>query len=168
MGRFPHFIIIGAGKCGTTSLHDYLNQHPEIYLCPKKETFFFINAQARTNHQKWGSVTTLEEYLSLFADAPQGAILGEISTNYYAYPESAALIHQAIPNTKIIAILRNPSHRAFSSYQMFVKEGHEQRSFSEIVTARTQHITRDFITKNYCPSINSSPRLKLRFYCLMI
>jgi hypothetical protein len=162
MGRFPHFIIIGAGKCGTTSLHDYLNQHPEIYLCPKKETFFFINAQARTNHQKWGSVTTLEEYLSLFADAPQGAILGEISTNYYAYPESAALIHQAIPNTKIIAILRNPSHRAFSSYQMFVKEGHEQRSFSEIVTARTQHITRGFYYQELLPFYQQFPKTQIK------
>ncbi|MEQ8962848.1 MAG: sulfotransferase, partial [Coleofasciculus sp. C2-GNP5-27] len=38
MNRFPDFIIIGAGKCGTTSLHNYLAQHPQIYMCPKKET----------------------------------------------------------------------------------------------------------------------------------
>jgi hypothetical protein len=151
MARFPNFIIIGAGKCGTTSLHDYLNQHPEIYLCPKKETFFFINSGARENHRQWGSVTTLEEYLALFKNAPETSILGEISTNYYAYPESAELIYNAIPDVKIIAILRDPSDRAFSSYQMFVRNGHEQREFHEVVALNEKYINRGFYYQQLQP-----------------
>ena len=151
MARFPHFIIIGAGKCGTTSLHDYLHQHPEIYLSPKKETNFFINPQARENRRKWGGVTTLDEYLALFADAPEKSVLGEISTNYYAHSESAGLIHNAIPDVKIIAILRDPSERAFSSYQMFVRNGHEKRPFSELVAERSRQITRGFYYQELQP-----------------
>jgi hypothetical protein len=166
MSRFPDFIIIGAGKCGTTSLHDYLNQHPDIYLCPKKETFFFINERARENHQKWGSVTSTEEYLDLFKGAPEHSILGEISTNYYAYPESAELIQKAIPNVKIIAILRDPSDRAFSSYQMFVRNGHESRSFSEVINTPTQHTTRGFYFQELKPFYNvfSSQNIKVLLF----
>ncbi|MBE9124804.1 MULTISPECIES: sulfotransferase [unclassified Coleofasciculus] len=40
MGKLPDFIIIGAGKCGTTSLHSYLDQHPQVYISPQKETLF--------------------------------------------------------------------------------------------------------------------------------
>lgn len=152
MARFPHFIIIGAGKCGTTSLHDYLSQHPKIYLCPKKETFFFLNSKARENHRAWGSVTTLEEYLALFTEAPEECTLGEISTNYYADPASAELIHKAIPDVKIIAVLRNPSERAFSSYQMIFRNGHESRSFSEIVANKNnKYINRGFYYKELQP-----------------
>ena len=151
MTRFPNFIIIGAGKCGTTSIYSYLKQHPEIYLCSKKETFFFINSIAREKHRKWGSVTTQEEYLALFTDAPDKCTVGEISTNYYAYPESAELIHNAIPNVKIIAILRDPAKRAFSAYQMFVRNGHEKRSFSEVIAAQNQHITRGFYYQELLP-----------------
>lgn len=151
MTRFPDFIIIGAGKCGTTSLHDYINQHPQVYLCPKKETFFFTDQQAREKNRKWGSVTTLEDYLALFDNAPESCILGEISTVYYAHAESAKLIHDAIPDVKIIAILRDPSDRAFSSYQMFIVNGHETRSFQEIIAARTQHITMGFYYQELVP-----------------
>jgi hypothetical protein len=140
MARFPNFIIIGAGKCGTTSLQNYLSQHPEIYLCPQKETYFFINSRARDNHRKYGSVTNQEDYLALFAEAPDKCVLGEISTNYYAYPESAELIHNAIPEVKIIAILRDPSDRAFSSYQMFVRNGSEKSSFSETIAAQKKYV----------------------------
>ncbi len=133
MSRFPDFIIIGAAKCGTTSFHNYLNQHPQIYLCPKKETFFFLDERVRQNHKPWGAVTTGEEYLELFAAAREDNIIGEISTNYYAYPESAELIHRAIPNVKIIAILRNPCNRAFSAYQMFIRDGHEKRAFTDLL-----------------------------------
>lgn len=162
MDRFPHFIIIGAGKCGTTSLHDYLNQHPDIYICPKKETFFFIDDKARENSRKWGSVTTLQEYIDLFAEAPESAILGEISTNYYACPESAELIKRTIPDVKIIAILRDPSERAFSSYQMFIRNGHERRSFAEVITAKTQHITRGFYYQELLPFFQIFPAQQIK------
>lgn len=144
MNRFPEFIIIGAGKCGTTSLHNYLDQHPQIYMCPKKETFFFINEKTREKHKPWGAVTTLEDYFSLFQDAPKSSVTGEISTNYYAYPESAQLIYNHIPTVKIIAILRDPAERAFSGYQMHVRQGIEKRSFEQVILEENKYVKRGF------------------------
>lgn len=166
MARFPHFIIIGAGKCGTTSLHDYLSQHPDVYLCPKKETFFFMNAQSREINRKWGGVATVEDYLALFEEAPETDILGEISTIYYAHPESAELIKDAIPDVKIIAILRDPSDRAFSAYQMYIRNGGESRSFSETIEARAQYITKGFYYQELSPfyKVFNSDNIKILMF----
>ncbi|MDB9313867.1 sulfotransferase [Spirulina sp. CS-785/01] len=139
MNKFPDFIIIGAGKCGTTSLHNYLDQHPSIFICPQKETYFFLNENIRNNHTPWGAITDLTTYQNLFADAPPNSVIGEISTNYYAYPDSAQIIYDNLPNVKIIAILRDPKTRAFSAYQMFVREGHEQQSFLELIANNPEH-----------------------------
>jgi len=151
MNRFPDFIIVGAGKCGTTSLHNYLAQHPQIYMCQKKETFFFINEKTREKHKPWGAVTTVEDYCSLFQDAPKGSVTGEISTNYYAYPESAQLIYQHIPTVKIIAILRDPAERAFSSYQMHIRQGIEKRSFEQVISEDNKYVKRGFYFSEIIP-----------------
>ncbi|TRV22075.1 MAG: sulfotransferase [Microcystis flos-aquae Mf_WU_F_19750830_S460] len=116
--KLPNFIIIGASKCGTTSLHSYLTQHPDIFLCPKKETFFFLDESTREKSNKWGAVTSFEEYQQLFQPSPDHAIIGEISTVYYSNPQAAQLIYQCLPDVKIIAILRDPAERAFSDYLM--------------------------------------------------
>jgi Sulfotransferase domain len=162
MAQQPSFIIIGAGKCGTTSLHSYLQQHPQIYICPKKETFFFINEASRASHRKWGAVESLEAYLSLFESAPAGAVIGEISTNYYRYPESAQQIHDLLPDVKIIAILRNPAERAFSSYQMFVREGHETAQFEDILTADNHYVNPGFYYRELTPFFEVFERQQIK------
>lgn len=133
MSKLPNFIIIGAGKCGTTSLFHYLSQHPEIYMCPKKETFFFLEESNRAKNQKWGGVQSLEEYRELFKDAPENAVIGEISTTYYSDPNSAKAIHALLPDTKIIAILRDPSNRAFSDYLMHYNLKNKTQSFDQLI-----------------------------------
>lgn len=154
MNKLPSFIIIGAGKCGTTSLHDYLNQHPQVYICPKKETFFFMDEVVRAKHKPWGAVTDIEDYRALFADAPEDSVIGEISTNYYAYPESAQLIYDLIPEVKIIAILRDPAERAFSSYQMHLREGVENQDFARIIDKDVKYVKRGFYYSQLLPFFN--------------
>lgn len=144
MEKLPDFIVIGAGKAGTTSLHHYLSQHPQIYLCPQKETYFFLPEDIRQKHKPWGAVTSLEDYVRLFQAAPDHNIVGEISTNYYAYGQSAHQIYEALPQVKILAILRHPAERAFSSYQMHVREGDETRSFPEVISPTSQYVQRGF------------------------
>jgi hypothetical protein len=144
MTRLPDFIIVGAGKSGTSSLQGYLQQHPQIYLCPKKETFYFLNERVRANSAKWGAVQTLEEYRELFAAAQSDQVVGEISTTYYADPKSARLIHGLLPDVKILAILRNPIDRAFSDYQMHVNNGSEKRTFAEVVGLDIKYINCGF------------------------
>ncbi|MFP4100764.1 sulfotransferase family protein [Coleofasciculus sp.] len=162
MNIFPNFIIIGAGKCGTTSLHDYLNQHPQIYICPQKETFFFINEETREKLKPWGALTRVEDYCSLFQDAPKSSVLGEISTNYYAYPESAQLIYNHIPTVKIIAIFRDPAERAFSSYQMHVRQGIEQRSFEQVLSPDSKYVKRGFYFSEIIPYFKTFERQSIK------
>ncbi len=151
MSRLPDFIIIGAAKCGTTSLHSYLQQHPQIYLCSQKETFFFINESVRFKLKPWGAVTEFEDYLAFFEGAPINSIVGEISTNYYAYSESAKLIQNLIPQVKIIAILRDPADRAFSHYSMFVSAGHEKEDFSNFIEKDNRYVTKGFYYSELLP-----------------
>lgn len=160
--KLPEFIIIGAGKCGTTSLHSYLSQHPQLYLCPKKETYFFINDTSRAQHRRWGAVETLAEYSALFQDAPDDRVIGEISTTYYRYPESAARIHQLLPEVKIIAILRDPAERAFSSYQMFVQHGHETADFATLITPDNHYVKAGFYYAELLPFFELFPRQHIK------
>ncbi|MBE7383459.1 MAG: sulfotransferase [Leptolyngbya sp. SIO1E4] len=166
MAKLPNFIIIGAGKAGTSSLRGYLRQHPEIYLCPTKETFYFLNQQVRINHRSWGAVQTFEAYSALFEAAPLNSIVGEISTIYYAHADSAALIHEALPDVKILAILRNPIDRAFSSYQMHVNNGREKRAFKDVINLDIKYVKRGFYSAQLKPYFNifDSSQIKVFLY----
>jgi hypothetical protein len=166
MPKVPDSIIIGAGKCGTTSLHDYLAQHPQLYICPQKETYFFLEESQRHKFKAYGAITEPDEYYALFKDAPAGSKIVEISTNYYAYPKSAQLIKAALPDVKIIAILRDPANRAFSSYQMLVRGGHEKQSFEEIISENNRYIKRGFYYRQLLPyfEVFERERIKILFF----
>lgn len=144
MSKLPNFIIIGAGKCGTTSLFHYLFQHPEIYMCPKKETFFFLDEASRLKNKKWGAVVNLDEYKGLFKDAPENRLIGEISTTYYSEPNAAKSIHEVVPDTKVIAILRDPSNRAFSDYLMHHRFHIKDKPFESLITSNEYYVKLGF------------------------
>ena len=164
--KLPNFIIVGAGKCGTTSLHNYLSQHPQVYICPQKETFFFMGEEQRNKNKKWGAVTSIEEYSKLFAQAPENSVVGEISTVYYAHEKSASLIHQYLPQTKIVAILRDPAQRAFSDYQMHFRKGREKRDFNTTIQAKRQYIRQGFYYAELKPffEIFNRDQIKILLY----
>lgn len=143
----PDFVVIGAVKAGTTSLHHYLNQHSDIYLSPIKETNFFSrNDMSPPNFRKDYShdvALDIEKYLStdrlsyrhiahiadarhykaLYREASPQTLTGEVCNSYLICASAAAELHQYQPNAKIIAVLRNPIERAFSQYLMNLKEG---------------------------------------------
>lgn len=133
----PNFIVIGAAKAGTTSLYQYLNQHPQIYMSPVKEPRYFAPEYYTTyfkrSYRNEGRrpAMSLQEYKSLFQDVVEETAIGEASTEYLTIPESAKRIKQLIPNAKIIAVLRNPAERAFSAYCYHVRDGRETLSFEE-------------------------------------
>jgi hypothetical protein len=107
----PDFLIIGAAKSGTTTLYEYLCQHPKIYMSHPKEPDFF----ALDSHYAKG----LEWYSSLFSDAKPDGICGEASTTYsrlQQHPQAAKRIAQNLPNVKLIYIMRHPVERAYSFY----------------------------------------------------
>jgi len=112
----PNFLIAGTGKAGTTSLHEYLAQHPEIFMSSFKEPNFFVRDYGYNN---W------EDYLRLFAEVRNEKAIGESSTGYLCSAESPAWIKSTLGPVKIILMLRNPARRAESLYWWMMREGYE-------------------------------------------
>jgi hypothetical protein len=149
----PNFFVAGAGKAGTTSLHRYLAQHPDIFMSAIKEPSFFADEvrpgnldpvfarrAAKVFENGAGAripwiVSDWQDYLALFRDAAGRTAIGE-STPTYLWSESAAAnIHARIPGAKIVLILRDPAERAFSQYLHQVSEGLTDLSFREHIEA---------------------------------
>jgi len=136
--RRPHFLIIGVPKAGTTSLADWLSQHPEVFMPDRiKEPFFFTYA-GQPSYEYLGKHYRLpsfsynwDKYLDLFEGASDGQLIGEASTSYFHSPQSPGLIHALLPDVKLIVILRNPLERAFSHYLMDIRDGRTTLSFEE-------------------------------------
>jgi hypothetical protein len=128
----PNFIVIGAAKAGTTALHYILDQHPEIFMCPMKEPSFFWAYGRKVDLVgpgaevlKYRYVDDWTQYQELFTGASDEKAIGESSVRYISYPHSPELIHRFIPQVKLVAILRNPVERAFSSYTHYLRDGME-------------------------------------------
>jgi Sulfotransferase family len=124
----PTFIVIGAAKSGTTSLFWYLNEHPDVFMTPMKETNFFAYGLDERGQLLYGDpdvhrfpVKTLAEYEAQFAGAGAARAVGEASPIYLECPQAAARIAQAIPTARIICSLRHPVDRAYSDYQMYLR-----------------------------------------------
>jgi hypothetical protein len=128
----PNFLIIGAAKSGTTSLHEYLGQHPQIYMSPLKETNFFAFDGDRPNFGgpdadvfNRDCVYRMENYVRLFEGRTDEIAAGESSPRYLGAEGAASRIKRCIPDAKLIAILRNPADRAFSAFSMRKRDGWE-------------------------------------------
>ncbi|MGB5596332.1 MAG: sulfotransferase [Crocosphaera sp.] len=134
--KLPNFLIVGFQKCGTTSVYNYLNQHPQVYMSAVKETNFLEQdweKLAATGHQfKPKQIRTFEQYSQLFEGVTNEIAIGEASPNYlFKYQSSAEQIKRYVPNAKLIAILRNPVDRAISDYLMHVREAQSSTSLKE-------------------------------------
>ncbi|MDY7015906.1 MAG: sulfotransferase [Cyanobacteriota bacterium] len=130
MKTMPNFIIIGAAKSGTTALYQYLQQHPQIYMSPVKEPQFFAFEGEQLNYQGVGvainqSITTLEDYQTLFQDAANEIAIGEASALYLYVPKAPERIKYYLPDVKLIAILRNPIERAHAAFLHLIRDGRE-------------------------------------------
>lgn len=133
----PNLFIIGAPKCGTTTLYHWLSTHPKIFMSPVKETTFFCGFA----HQSWSGpkseeflknrIGTLEEYEALFSGKALYPWRGEASTDYLWSKDVPFKIAQqyGIEGLRFIAILRNPVERAFSEHGHLVRENMEHLNF---------------------------------------
>jgi Sulfotransferase domain len=141
----PNFFIVGAAKSGTTSLLQYLRQHPEIYMpadIALKEPSYYCDTYG---------VEGYEAYLSLFFKAvTTERRVGEASTPYLTSPESARKIYDDVPDARIIILLRNPVDRAYSLWKWMHAYGYETiGSFEEALKAEfySRKDNLDFIRK---------------------
>src|SRR5687768_6539126 len=97
---YPNFLIVGAARSGTTSLYNYLLQHPKVFLPKIKEPSFFSFANARLDFNVGNNnhVTNPEKYFDLFSSASHYVSVGEASTPYlYLYHNSISNIQKYIP-----------------------------------------------------------------------
>ena len=161
--RKPNLFIIGAAKCGTTSLHSYLGTHPSIFMSPLKEPGFFASngpprASKRQFHEPEGVryrqyQNDLESYLGLFRDCGDATIVGESSTAYSQRPWRegvAERIARFQPDPHILYVMRDPIERTISHYWWTVQHDEERR---DILTAINE-------PSPYCDASNYAMQLE--------
>ncbi len=116
------FIIIGAQKAGTTALYEYLKTHPEINLPINKEAAYFLQ-----------DLPWQEFYNENYVDKKGNRKTGSISPHYMCGRSAAGRIRKESPDSKFVALLRDPLTRAYSHYQMNLRRNHVQSGFNEEV-----------------------------------
>ncbi len=169
----PNFIMIGVAKAGTTSFFHYLDQHPQIYMCPIKATNFFGYEDAR--NWKWMEegdppllrnfpVRTFEEYEASFAGASTEIAIGEVSPQYFRCPTAAQRIHDSIPNVKLIVSLRNPADRAFSGFLMRTRRGDAVKGFYEELSPQSSHVKEGFYYRRLKRYLDIFPKDRIKIY----
>ena len=128
----PNFLIIGAAKSGTTSLYRYLEQHPQVYMKVKEPGFFAYEGQqiklcGPEDQERFDArvVTERCDYERLFDGITTEKAYGEASVAYLYIQGAAERIRRYSPDVCLIAILRHPAERAFSSYVHMRRDGRE-------------------------------------------
>ena len=148
-GRMPNFLIIGAARTGTSSLYEYMRQHPDIWFSPVKEPMFFALEGAKPDFRGPGddqeinrkSVIDLAAYQALFAGATSQKAIGEASANYLYSDRAAARIKHYVPEAKMVAVLRNPVERAYSSFLYTIRDQREPlRDFAQALEQEDKRI----------------------------
>ncbi len=151
-GCVPDFIIIGAAKCGTTSLHHILAQHEQVFI-PDREVYFFdvddfeqhidffTHSGGFSFHDFDRDFATYAAwYRDFFRDARPGQLIGEDSTTYLTSKRAPARIARLLPKARLIAMLRDPVARAYSHYWHNVRAGYATRSFERTLRYNTGNL----------------------------
>jgi hypothetical protein len=157
----PNFLVIGAGRSGTTSLHYYLRQHPQVFLpTVKSPSYFFCCDQPTIDDPAQRALTRnyfvrdFEQYQALFDSASDEKAVGEVSPVYLASTLVAARIAETLPSAKLIAILRHPVDRAYARFVGRLRDGLERRrSFAQVVAdEQREGLVRDVSFGTYIAS----------------
>jgi hypothetical protein len=121
------FVVIGAQKCGTTTLFRYLQEHPAIKVPGAKEVPFF------SDDARWRR--GMPEYFDELGWREDGRRAGTVTTSYMIDLRSVERIASACPSARIVAMVRDPIARAVSHYRMCVRRGLEHRTIDAALTA---------------------------------
>ncbi|HET6991989.1 MAG TPA: sulfotransferase [Bacteroidia bacterium] len=133
--RIPDFFVVGSAKSGTTSLWQYLGQHPQIFMTDD------ISAKELGYYCYHYGIKELDKYTAYFKDAKPEQLVGESCHAYLSSPESAELIHKAQPGAKIIMLLRNPVDRAYSLYNWMAAHGYEpSKTFEQAIALEEKRV----------------------------
>ena len=139
----PDFVIIGAAKCGTTSLFGYLAQHPLVLPASTKEVHYADRETSVERGERW--------YRSWFPSAAElervghqhgveRALCGEATPNYFCHPDAAARLRAVVPDARLILLLREPGDRAWSQFRWSMRWGGEPLDFGEALAAEPERL----------------------------
>ena len=144
--RKPNFFIVGAPKCGTTSLNYYLQQHPDVFMSHYNEPHYFGKDLNKLNRVH---VTEKNKYLNLFSDAKDEIIIGEKSP-YYLFSSLAPLeIYQFNPKAKIVIMLRHPTDMINAMHSQYYYSGNEnEKLFSNALNLEKERMKGKCIPEN--------------------
>lgn len=141
----PEFFIVGAPKCGTTAMQEYLRQHPDIFMPDMKEIHHFADDLLKHDDP----FLDRDRYLSLFAGAHEHQLIGEASVYHLFSRNAARNIKSFCPNAKIIIILRNPVDMLYSRHAQLVYNGAEDiLDFEASLAAEEKRRNGELIPKN--------------------
>ena len=156
----PNLFLVGQPKSGTTALHNYLEQHPDIYMSNPKEPRFFckdLHLESYAFHKKklpYFSFWEEQDYLQLFSNSGDAKIVGESSPHYLYSKVAAEEIYKFNPHANIIMILRNPVDFIYSVHSQLILSGFENVNDLKIALSlekerkKGKHIP----SRVYCPS----------------
>ena len=145
---FPNFLVIGAMKAGSTTLHQYINNHPNVIPASIKEVHYFdyyfgSDFWYRSNFPK------KEEMLKNKITC----LTGDSTPQYLFHPLAPKRVFDLLPTIKILCVLRNPIDRAFSHYNHNVRNGNESLSFEDAIFQRDNKLDQEYknlISNNDC------------------
>jgi hypothetical protein len=154
-GALPNLFVVGAMKAGTTTLYRYLAGHPDVFMSPIKEPHHFtadldpervapLYRQATEGLEAFldgpmspprhmAYVRDRGQYMRLFRDAGGRRWRGEATPSYLFSPETPGLVREAVPDARVVMVLRDPVERAVSHYRMDLGEGLVRSSFAQAV-----------------------------------
>lgn len=135
--KLPNFIIAGFPKCGSTSLHYYLNAHPEIFMPKQKELHYFsysiLSSMVQGPQDKEVNrfhISSFKDYKACYHDIKNEKAVGEVSPSYINYKSCIKEIKDKLgTDVKIIVLLRDPVKRTYSNYLHLVREHREDLDF---------------------------------------
>ncbi len=131
----PNFVIIGAAKCATTTVAADLDEHPDVFMSTPKEPDFFSNPHPTDGDRR--------AYESLFDDAGDQKAVGEASTSYTRAPSVGGVperMAEAIPDARIIYLIRDPVDRVLSHHAHRVRHGMETRDLEDVLATSTGYV----------------------------
>ncbi len=133
--RLPTFLLVGAMKAGTTSLHEYLAGHPDVFMSPNKEPDYFVAEKTYDRGLGW--------YREQFQGATDQRAVGESSTSYAKCTEFPGVPERAVallPDVRVVYLLRHPVERIRSMYLHNVIVGRERRPLAQAVLADPMYL----------------------------
>lgn len=140
----PHFLIVGAQRCGTTSLFRYLTAHPVVVPPLFQKGIHFFDMQYGRGLRWYRGQFPLRTLADRrVAGTGQRAVTGEASPYYVFHPLAAERIARDLPEVKLIVLLRDPVERAFSAHKQETARGFETESFERAIELEKSRLDGD-------------------------